>query len=73
MFQQPFVPQDLWQMPMTLEWDWADMTSGFAPEDGLNMNGVLNGVDGAGSGAHGGGEAMHGVNGHGGGHVHAGL
>lgn len=23
-FQQPFVPQDLWQMPMTLEWDWAD-------------------------------------------------
>ncbi|KAI9837978.1 MAG: hypothetical protein M1819_006132 [Sarea resinae] len=23
---QPFVPQDLWQMPMTLEWDWADMT-----------------------------------------------
>lgn len=26
-FQQPFVPQDLWQMPMTLEWDWADMTS----------------------------------------------
>ncbi|KAK4693646.1 hypothetical protein P7C71_g3789, partial [Lecanoromycetidae sp. Uapishka_2] len=24
-FQQPFVPQDLWSMPMTLEWDWADM------------------------------------------------
>lgn len=24
-FQQPFVPQDLWQMPMTLEWDLADM------------------------------------------------
>ncbi|KAL8949834.1 MAG: hypothetical protein Q9222_004099 [Ikaeria aurantiellina] len=24
-FQQPFVPQDLWQMPQTLEWDWADM------------------------------------------------
>ena len=23
-FQQPFVPQDLWQMPMTLEWDWAE-------------------------------------------------
>ncbi|GBF66751.1 fusaridione A cluster transcription factor [Trichophyton mentagrophytes] len=28
-FQQPFVPQDLWQMPMTLEWDWADMSNGF--------------------------------------------
>jgi hypothetical protein len=26
-FQHPFVPQDLWQMPMTLEWDWAEMTS----------------------------------------------
>lgn len=24
-FQHPFVPQDLWQMPMTLEWDWAQM------------------------------------------------
>jgi hypothetical protein len=30
-FQQPFVPQDLWQMPMTLEWDWADMTGGIYP------------------------------------------
>lgn len=26
-FQQPFVPQDLWQMQMTLDWDWADMTN----------------------------------------------
>lgn len=36
-FQQPFVPQDLWQMPMTLEWDWANMTSGAYPgfENGL--------------------------------------
>ncbi|KAL9605287.1 MAG: hypothetical protein Q9179_001535 [Wetmoreana sp. 5 TL-2023] len=24
-FQQPFVPQDLWQIPQTVEWDWADM------------------------------------------------
>ncbi|KAL9127898.1 MAG: hypothetical protein Q9217_003308 [Psora testacea] len=24
-FEQPFVPQDLWNMPMTFEWDWADM------------------------------------------------
>ena len=29
-FQQPFVPQELWQMPMTLEWDWADMVNGLA-------------------------------------------
>ena len=36
-FQRPFVPQDLWQMPMTLEWDWADMTGGQYPsfENGL--------------------------------------
>lgn len=27
-FQQPIIPQDLWQMPMTLEWDWADMQWG---------------------------------------------
>ncbi|OBT44738.1 hypothetical protein VE00_05331, partial [Pseudogymnoascus sp. WSF 3629] len=27
-FQQPFVPPDLWNMPMTLEWDWADLTGG---------------------------------------------
>jgi hypothetical protein len=26
-FQQSFVPQDLWQMPMTLEWDWADFNT----------------------------------------------
>ena len=27
-FQQPFVPQDLWQMPMTLEWDWSEAMQG---------------------------------------------
>lgn len=39
-FQQPFVPQDLWQMPMTFEWDWADMTNTGFPsyehQDGPN-------------------------------------
>lgn len=28
-FSQPFVPQDLWQMSMALEWDWPDIMSGF--------------------------------------------
>ena len=28
-FQHPFVPDDLWQMPVSLEWDWADMPNGF--------------------------------------------
>jgi hypothetical protein len=41
-FQHPFLPQDLWQMPMTLEWDWADMTSGFGGmESSFEANGVL--------------------------------
>ncbi|KAI9889274.1 MAG: hypothetical protein M1814_005649 [Vezdaea aestivalis] len=34
-FQNPFVPQDLWQMPMTIEWDWADMTMGSMPGFGM--------------------------------------
>ena len=39
-FQQPFVPQDLWQMPMTLEWDWADM-AGNGPLPSVNGNGDI--------------------------------
>jgi len=27
-FQVPFAPQELWQMPMMLEWDWADLGMG---------------------------------------------
>jgi hypothetical protein len=42
-FQQPFVPQDLWQMPMTLEWDWQDIASGYG-ETPLSVNGVLNNI-----------------------------
>ncbi|KAI9729622.1 MAG: hypothetical protein M1818_008469 [Claussenomyces sp. TS43310] len=38
-FQQPFVPQELWQMPMTLEWDWADMSAN--PYPSFESNGVL--------------------------------
>ncbi|KAJ5903082.1 hypothetical protein N7504_005465 [Penicillium tannophilum] len=38
-FQQPFVPQDLWQMPMTIEWDWADMSSNFPIFDAGEGNG----------------------------------
>ena len=40
-FQHPFVPQDLWKMPMTFEWDWADMTGYGGYEGGISMNGVL--------------------------------
>ena len=36
-FQQPFVPQDLWQMPMTLEWDMAQLgdVNGFPAFDAV--------------------------------------
>ncbi|TLD37047.1 hypothetical protein E2P81_ATG02829 [Venturia nashicola] len=50
MFSGPFVPQDLWQMPMTLDWDWADLTGGYTGFDdpnvasGLAANGVLNDI-----------------------------
>jgi len=42
-FDQNFnnVPSDLWKMPMTLEWDWADMTGYSGYEDGISMNGVM--------------------------------
>ncbi|OJD19708.1 hypothetical protein AJ78_00331 [Emergomyces pasteurianus Ep9510] len=38
-FQQPFVPQELWQMPMTLEWDWADVPSSFPFSNGEGHQG----------------------------------
>lgn len=43
---QPFVPQDLWQMPMSLDWDWADMTGGAYPsfENGIVGDGMVGGV-----------------------------
>jgi hypothetical protein len=46
-FQQPFVPQDLWQMPMTLDWDWAEMTTGAYPsfENGIMGDASLQHVD----------------------------
>ena len=50
-FQQPFVPQDLWQMPMTLEWDWADMQGGnnYAGIDGNGQAPFMNGQSPQGS------------------------
>jgi len=35
------VANDLWRMPMTLEWDWADMTGYSGYEDPISMSGVL--------------------------------
>lgn len=61
-FQQPFVPQDLWQMPMTLEWDWSeamqgsggfdaggmDMSMGTAPREDHDGQQQVNGSNGLG-------------------------
>lgn len=30
-FQQPLLPQDLFSLPMTLDWSWAEMTTGAYP------------------------------------------
>ncbi|KAF9881234.1 fungal specific transcription factor domain-containing protein [Colletotrichum karsti] len=30
-FQQPLLPQDLFSLPMTLDWDWAEMSGGAYP------------------------------------------
>lgn len=64
-FQQPFLPQHLWQMPMTLEWDWADMTSFGGPTTfQAGGGGDGGGGDGGGGGGHayeGGGHGGHGL------------
>ncbi|KAF4978656.1 hypothetical protein FZEAL_4999 [Fusarium zealandicum] len=41
MFQQPLLPQDLFSLPMTLDWSWAEMTTGAYPtvENG-NFGGI---------------------------------
>lgn len=48
-FQQPFVPQDLWQMPMTLEWDMAQLgdVNGFpAFDQGQQQHDGMQGMNG---------------------------
>ncbi|CAJ2507725.1 Uu.00g089110.m01.CDS01 [Anthostomella pinea] len=39
-FHQPLLPQDLWQLPMTLDWDWAEFMGGAYPsfENGSTMH-----------------------------------
>jgi hypothetical protein len=36
---QPLLPQDLWSLPMTLDWDWAEISGGAYPsfENGSTM------------------------------------
>lgn len=51
-FQQPFVPQDLWQMPMTLEWDWADVLNTSSAGYGFDEMGGMGGDSVNGGGGH---------------------
>lgn len=30
-FQQPLIPQDLYSLPMSFDWDWAEMSGGAYP------------------------------------------
>lgn len=30
-FQQPLLPQDIWSLPVSLDWDWAEMSGGGYP------------------------------------------
>lgn len=45
-FEQPFVPQALWQMPMTLEWDMADMPVMGGFDGSLNATNIVGGGGG---------------------------
>ena len=50
LFHQSFVPQDLWQMPMSLDWDWADAAgSGNGLPGGATVNGQGSQLDGNGA------------------------
>jgi hypothetical protein len=46
-FQQPLIPQDLWQMPMSLDYDWAGLTGGQYPsfENGVMGDPLLQNVN----------------------------
>jgi len=45
-FQHPFMPQDMWQMPMNLEWDWTDLSQSYAPsiDASFTSNGIMSDV-----------------------------
>jgi hypothetical protein len=45
-FQQPMLPQDLFSLPMTLDWNWAEMSGGAYPSVENGNFGDLNGGGG---------------------------
>lgn len=47
-FQQPMLPQDLFSLPMTLDWNWAEMSGGAYPsvENGNFGGGGIEGMSG---------------------------
>ncbi|KAH6845593.1 fungal-specific transcription factor domain-containing protein [Chaetomium sp. MPI-CAGE-AT-0009] len=53
LFQQPMLPQDLFSLPMTLDWNWAEMSGGAYPSV---ENGNFGEMDLSGGGGGGGGD-----------------
>lgn len=49
-FQQPILPPDLFSLPMTLDWDWAEMSGGAYPSVENGNYGSL--VDSSGGNGH---------------------
>ncbi|KAK4242289.1 hypothetical protein C8A03DRAFT_40410 [Achaetomium macrosporum] len=45
-FQQPMLPQDLFSLPMTLDWDWAEMSGGAYPSVENGNYGSLGDISG---------------------------
>lgn len=42
-FAQPLLPPDMWSLPLTLDWDWAEMSGGAYPSF---ENGAVPGMPG---------------------------
>jgi hypothetical protein len=43
-FQQPFVPHEIWQMPMNFEYDWSDIQQSIGPHQFVGMDAGVAGV-----------------------------
>lgn len=55
-FQQPMLPQDLFSLPMTLDWNWAEMSGGAYPSVENGNFGDMDLSGGGGGGQDGGGQ-----------------
>jgi hypothetical protein len=56
-FQQPMLPQDLFSLPMTLDWNWAEMSGGAYPSVENGNFGAMDVSGGGGGQSQGGGDS----------------